>query len=429
MRKILTGAIVLAILCTVGIMTYTYFDLKNGIKYDEPWNQCVSIVTYNNGKYGVRNDSTGKIIGHFDDVMPYYSPDDIETNSLVIVKNNLRGYVSAKTGEMLFEPQFRYAWIDNAENNLAACVNCDLKMGFVNVMTGEIAIPFQYELEEDIFLPNGDPIFDFVFHNGICIIPGKNGKLGLIDETGKQLLPAIFSDIIDWREESHVIILEKNDEEEYVYNAFDRTLNVEYPFEYNVLYKCDFDNEKPTYIASTNDKYGILDQSLKEILSFKFDHIVDTYYNEAYIVKENGKYGVMSKSFDILIPIEYERINEIYIGKDKCLYGYVADINYTEKLFDSEGMLLSDFNVDTCEEYDSKLEYYIKKPGLEVLPDPLNGKDSPYIKYLLNNCWGVIDSRTQRVIVPAKYYKVEYLGRGNFACILGDKTSFITDNK
>lgn len=427
-RKILTGAIVLAILCTVGIMTFTYFELKFGIKYDESWNQNVSIVTYKDGKYGVRNDSTGNIMGHFDDIMPYYSPDEIETTSLVIVKDNLRGYLSAKTGEMIFEPQFLYAWIDNAENNLAACVNCEKKMGFVNLITKEIAIPFQYDFDEEIFLPNGEPLFDFVFHNGICITPGKNGKLGLIDETGKQLLPAIYSDIIDWKDGSQVIILEKDEGEAYVYNAYDRILKVEYPFEYNVLYKCNSDNENPTYIASKNDKYGILDSSLKEILTFKFDNIEYTEYNDAYILKENDKYGVVSKSCDIIIPIEYDRIKEIYIGDDKCHFGYVADINYTEKLFDYEGVLLSDFYVDTCEEYDLKLDSYVTKPGLEVLPDPLNGGDSQYIKYFFNGSWGIIDSRTKKVIVPAKYNQVEYLGQGNFACILGDKTNLIKDN-
>lgn len=427
-RKFISFVILLAILCTTSIMAYMYYTLKHGIKYEYPWNQYISIVTYNNGQYGIKNDSTGNIIGHFDNILPYLSPDGIESTSLVVVKDDMHGYVSAITGEMLFEPKFLYAWIDNAESNLAACVNHDNKMGFVNVKTKEIAIPFQYEFDENLFLSDGNPLFDFIFHNSICIVPGKNGELGLIDETGKQLLPSIYSDIINWEEDSKIIILEKNDGEDNVYNAYDRELDIELTFQYNTLYKCGNDNDEPKYIASYDNKYGILDHSLKEIVPFKYDDIDYSYNNDVYIVEENGKYGVLSNFFDIVIPIEYDGIKEIFIGKDECLFGYCADIDYTEKLFNSEGVLLSDFYVDTYEEYDSKLDYYIKRSGLEVLPNPLNEGNSPYIKYFLNGCRGVVDCRTKMVIVPAKYDEVEYLGQGNFACILGDKTSFIKDN-
>lgn len=428
-RKILSGVIVLAILCTAGIMGYSYFTIKYGIKYERTWNHCVSIVTYNDRRCGVRNNSTGKIVGRFDEVMPYSDPSDVETTALIVVKDGLRGYVSAVTGEIIFPPQFLYAWIDNAENNLAACVNSEQKLGFVNVKTKEIAIPFQYEFDGDILVPDGEPLFDFVFHNGLCIIPGENGNLGLIDENGNQLLPTEYSDIIDWRTNLPIIILERKDNDGCIlYSTCDRMFNMLLTLEYDSLYKCYSDIEEPIYIASRNGKYGILDSLLKEILPFKFDDIDRTDYNDAYIVQIDGKYGVLNESFDIIIPIDYEHIEERYIGDD-CGCGYVAVTNYTQKLFNSEGVLLNDFYVDTHEEYDPELDSRIARPGLEVVPEPFNRTASPYIKYLLDDCWGIIDGRTREVVVPARYDKIEYLGLGNFACILDDKTYLITDNK
>lgn len=288
-RKILSGAIVLAILCAVGIMGYSYFTLKYGIKYERSWNHCVSIVTYNDGQCGVR-DSTGKIVGRFDEIMPYSEPCDVKTTVLVVVKDGLRGYVSAVTGEIIFEPQFLYAWIDNAENNLAACVNSDHKLGFVNVNTKEVAIPFQYDLDEDILIPDGESLFDFVFHKGICIIPGKDGKLGLIDETGKELMPAEYSGIVGWREDTSIIILERKDGNGIIYGACDRDFNMLLPFEYDGLYESYYNNsEGPIYITSKDGKYSLLDASLKCVLPFKVDDIDSADYNEAYIVEINGK--------------------------------------------------------------------------------------------------------------------------------------------
>lgn len=141
------------------------------------------------------------------------------------------------------------------------------------------------------------------------------------------------------------------------------------------------------------------------------------------------KFGVLDESFNILIPIEYERIDEQYIGEDGCRYGYVAVANYTQKLFDSNGALLSDFYVDTIEEYDSTLDEYVENPGLKVIPELFNQGASPYIMYILDDCWGVIDGRTREVIVPAKYDKIEYLGHGDFACVLDCQTYLISHKK
>ena len=428
-RKILSGAIVLTILCAVGIVGYSFFTLKNGIKRERSWNHHISIVSYKDWDYGIRNDSTGKIVGRFDDVMPYFEPSDVAATVLVVVKDGLRGYVSAVTGEILFEPQFLYAWIDNAENNLAACVNSEHKLGFVNVNTKEIAIPFQYEFDEDIFIPDEYPKFDFVFHKGICIIPGEDGKLGLIDETGKELLPAEYSDIIDWREDSPIIILERMDDNGIRYGACDREFNMLLPFEYDILYAYDSDGENARYLALKDGKYSLLDDSLKDILPLKVDDFDTAYYSDAFIVEIDGKYGVLDESFNILIPIEYDQIEERYIGEDECLYGYTAVANYTQKLFDSNGALLSDFYVDTIEEYDSTSEEYVEHPGLKAIPELFNQGASPYIMYYFDDCWGVIDGRTREVVVPAKYEKIEYLGNGNFACVLDYKTYLISHKK
>ena len=135
---------------------------------------------------------------------------DKKSKSAVVVKDVKRGYISKETGEVIFEPQFKFAWVDNGVNDLAACVNEEDKLGFVNIKTKEIAIPFQFdydaiELNSYIYGYQWDFAncnFDFVFSNGWCLVPGVGGKLGLINESGEIVLPIKYYNIINWKDKN-----------------------------------------------------------------------------------------------------------------------------------------------------------------------------------------------------------------------------------
>lgn len=211
-KKIIIGSIVLLSAIVVVIMGYIGIRHKNACHILAYMNDSVAIIEYLDGKIGIKNEKTGKSAGKFDDILSDYYDKDIMT--IVVVDNGMRGYVSAVTGEMLFEPQFLYAWEVDSVSKLAACVNSDYKLGFVNIDTKEIAIPFKFDFDEDKFLYsnwNGyGSIFDFVFKNGWCIVPGNDGKLGLIDDKGEIVLPIKYTDIINWRDKhSDDIILKR----------------------------------------------------------------------------------------------------------------------------------------------------------------------------------------------------------------------------
>lgn len=527
--KSISIIILFTLLCGCGIMIYSYISLKHGVMHERLWNSYISIVKYNDGQYGIKEKGTGNTYGHYDEVLPYYNSNESESSSLVVIKDGLRGYVSSTNGELLFEPQFLYAWVDDSESNLAACVNQEYKLGFVNVRTKEIAIPFQYDFDENSLVPYGKPVWDFVFSNGLCIIPGENGLIGLIDSTGTQILPTIYSDIINWKDantpeiilkrpvfyggigiypksfsghmyvnyieentpaekcdklaESDIILKIKTDGDyvdvthldnnevialimgdigtsisllvqhengsieeislvreetgqvkKYIYGVCDRNFNVILPFEYDSLEKdwvAVYDMEPNIhlfgYIVSRSGKYGLLDTSFKERLPLKYDIIETSNYNNSYIVASNGKYGVLNESLETLLPLIYEQIDEIELDNEEGSFGYVAVKNYSPSLFSSTGELLNDFYVKTYYEFDSESDEYIEKPGLEAMIEPNQAMTSPYIQYNFNGYYGVIDGN-KRVVVPAKYDKIEYLGNGKFACILNDITFLLHDN-
>jgi hypothetical protein len=517
--KEIKTTIVLAFLAGLGILGYTFgnkwYSNKYGVKYCYDLSENLTVIVYNNGEIGIENNSTEKIVGRYNRVLRTSIPDESAHCIRIVIKDNLRGYISAETGEVIFEPQFLYAWIDDPESGLAACVNKDHKLGFVNVKTKQVAIPFQFDFDKDLFISFELPIFDFVFNNGICIVPGKGGKIGMIDTTGKLLLPAEYIDIINWRDATtpNIILKRKsfitgigihteycngyvkiqevikgspaffqgdlkandiilkvkqgNDKDyenvfnkdyenvlnlirgdkgtkvtllvkhengstqdvsinrdKYVYGVCDRNFKMTVPFEYNNFEKNAkfyFDEYKwkvKNYIVSKDGKYGILDTLFNTILPTEYDNI--EIRENSYIVKLNKKYGVLDNNFKPILPVEFDWINTMYTDNNYDNYTYLAKKDYAQKLYDGKGKILNDFYID----YDSETD--IEVSVFEPVFEPSRTELSGYIKYYLDGYYGIIDD-ARRIVIPAKYDKIEYLGNRNFSCTKNEYSILIKD--
>ncbi|MDR1583050.1 MAG: WG repeat-containing protein [Prevotellaceae bacterium] len=443
--KIVKAAIALAFLAGLGILGYTFgnkwYNKKYGIENRRNLSENLTVVEYNNGEIGIENNSVDKIVGRYDKVLRTFLPDEAAHCIRIVIKNNLRGYISAQTGEVIFEPQFLYAWVDDPASSLAACVNKDHKLGFVDVKTKQVAIPFQFDFDDDLFFGHyyyhseKFPILDFVFSNDICIVPGKDGKIGMIDKTGKLLLPAVYTDIINWRDANtpNIILKKQADKDsgyDYVYGVCDRNFKMIVPFEYNSFEKnweyedyADWNVKMKNYIVAKDGKYGILDTLFNEILPIKYDNIEVS--ENSYIVSLNDKYGALDNNFKTILPVEYDWIMATHTNGDFDNSKFIAKKDYVQKLYDEKGKILNDFYVENRSgEYDEDVE----KSAFESVFEPNKTTLSAYIKYYLDGNYGIIDG-AQRVVIPAKYDNVEYLGNGNFACTEGEHSFLIKDQK
>jgi hypothetical protein len=435
-------------------------------------------VKYKNGDIRIVNKTTNKKTMRYDKIITsvcynygcydYLEKIVDESSVIVVSKNDLCGYVSYLTGEEIFKPQFLYAWVDDVNSNLAACVNKNKKLGFVNIKTKEIAIPFQFNFDHRI-ITFDDYYYidiDIVFKNGVCKIPDKNGKLGIIDRSGTLLLPIEYDDIIDWDDENATyIILKKEINEDsdhpFVYGACDRNFNIIVPFEFHsfVKYKDESENLKG-YIVSIEDKYGILDTLLNETVPLEYDDI--WFIPKAYIyrIEQNKKHGLMDNDFNIVVPIEYDDIDfydyhfkvelDNKYGYYKLLqngkYETVLPVEYDfievagseiitlkdgiPKIFNETGKVISTFPINNVEvlyeisevvyeygynddeyayyEYDDEPVYIVKKREIH--------KKSSYFKFYVSNYYcGVVDADFN-IIIPAKYTDIEYIGNGFFEC-------------
>jgi hypothetical protein len=444
-KKIIKSIIILAVVAGIGILAYYYGTQWYHNKYGENYRWEISptlvAIQYHNGEVGILNTSTNKIMGRYDKILSshYYDMEDYdnatfvtwEGSVIIVVKNGLRGYLSDKTGAEIFKPQFTRAWIDGEESHLAACVNKEGKMGFINVKTKKVAIPFQFNFDEDSFIYDDwhqdKSIYDFIFCNGICIVPGEDGKLGIIDTTGRLLLPIEFSDIINWRDANtpHIILKKQIDYDDYddydddcydddgydddgngcLYGICDRNFNTIVDFQYSSFIKnTEYSNHGnifvKNYIVRKDGLWGILDTAFNVILPIKYDYIKAE--DNIFIVETDNKYGVLDSKLKTILPMEYDWISYQYISSEKGKF-IIAKKDYVQKLYDGTGKIIRNFYLET--------RRYIN------VFEPMYERDrlTSYVTFYLDGYYGVIEGM-QRVVIPAKYDEIEYLGGGRFAC-------------
>ncbi|MDR2129690.1 MAG: WG repeat-containing protein, partial [Odoribacteraceae bacterium] len=233
----------------------------------------------------------------------------------------------------------------------------------------------------------------------------------------------------------HIILKKRDKKNKYLYGVCDRNFNTIVPIEYNSFEKNvigfgerdDWSWDVKNYIVSKEGKYGILDTLFTTILPLQYDAI--EVCKNTYIVRLNYKYGVLDSDFSTLLPVEFDWIYATYIDDDHDNNNYIVKKDHVQKLYDEKGRLISDFYIEKRDrEYDDEKDEYVEKSAFEPVFEPNKTTLSAYIEYYLDGYYGIIDDAT-RVVIPAKYDKIEYLGNGNFACIKDESSFLIKDKK
>lgn len=99
----------------------------------------------------------------------------------------------------------------------------DGKIGFINV-ENEVVIPFRFDYSDECGIWD----LGYVFHDGYCVMTDKDGKLGIIDSTGRWVTEPLYDEILPLNENGYRIVITDGR-----YGIFDAGCNVVYPAEYN----------------------------------------------------------------------------------------------------------------------------------------------------------------------------------------------------
>jgi len=163
------------------------------------------------------------------------------------------------------------------------------KWGYVDQISNQTIIPFIY-----------DKAWSFN-KEGYGLVT-KNGKMGLIDETGKEILPIKFQ------------FIGNSTKEKYTRN---KTLKIN-----NRIF------------VKANNHWGMLDKNFKQKIAIKYENIKDftlktdldpkleespTNYKwlTFYKVKLNGKWGIMNEKEEFILDPKYDDVKKIGIFKER----------------------------------------------------------------------------------------------------------------
>jgi len=150
-------------------------------------NDDLVAVRTNDGKVSIKNAATGKVT--IKDIKIDWTAPSRNDSLAVFCSDNKRGYYNMYTGEIAVPAQYRRAWIFS--EGLAA-VQRNGNIGFIN-RRGDVVIDFKYPY-------HGNPLSNFIFEDGHCVVADTTGKCGVIDKVGSWLILPEYDNISSYKE-------------------------------------------------------------------------------------------------------------------------------------------------------------------------------------------------------------------------------------
>lgn len=207
----------------------------------------------------------------------------------------------------------------------------------------------------------------------------KNGKYGLTDLTGKEILSVEYDEIGAVKGIENALTIKQ--EEKYGIASDDGKIVIK-P-EYKEITNLGKDNKSGYIVQDNTGKYGVVDYSNNKILECKYDAIEKKSGNNMYVVTESGNIKVVDKS-----------------GKDILTKGFDSIFQISESVGDNAGVIFEKNN-----------KYgYMKETG-EILIDAsyekLQESKAGYLIAKENEKYGVIDLEKNEKI-PFDYTIITY---------------------
>lgn len=186
-RWLLLFLAVAIVATAVGVTATKVYKSKkhqNEYAYEYGYEPSDGPVSYSKGKSNIVNPATKEVIVKDIDWCHYSSNSD-EDPLVLFAKNGKRGFCNIVTNEVIVEPTtYTKAWVFS--EGLAA-VERKGYIGFVNA-NGKVVIDFRFPYR-------GNPLSEFVFHNGHCVVADSSNKIGVINQRGRWVIKPLYDNI------------------------------------------------------------------------------------------------------------------------------------------------------------------------------------------------------------------------------------------
>lgn len=281
-------------------------------------------------KYGYANEH-GTVV-----IAPAYDYAVAFSEGKAIVSKGSKSSIIDKSGKVLVADLGPGGGIYRFHSGLARCRSLDGQYGFLDE-TGKRVIPPQFDVADDfdnnraiVSLNNQygligkdgkfviEPKYDFIFNLGDGFYQTKDaeGKAGVVDSLGHELLPPVYDEVFHLQKPYFAV------EQNMLNGCFSITGKQIYPpVSVHSIY---FFNGR--CIVSDNGKNGIIDSLGQFILPAQYDSI-GVFFKGYATITQNNRFGAIDSTGKIIIAPQFDELRPVvngfavYRSKDK--FGYV----------------------------------------------------------------------------------------------------------
>ena len=159
----------------------------------------------------------------------------------------------------------------------------------------------------------------------------KNGKYGLINLEGTEILSCEYDKIDTIKGVKNSILVQKNNLYGLVNGIGDKIIEVNY----SEIQALSDEYTNGYIVKNAEGKKGVISATKEQILECKYADIKNLYDNSLYIVKQDEIWKIINKAGDKNIDVDYDDITSIngenIIIKSKNKFG-ISSIDKTEKV-------------------------------------------------------------------------------------------------
>lgn len=249
------------------------------------------------------------------------------------------------------------------------------------------------------------------FQEGSIIVK-KNGKFGLLDFNGDNLLPCEYDTITDLKRDSRVL------RKAGKYGIIN--------YDGSVIAECIHDScliPSPQYApVKLNGKWGIVNRAGEKVIQYKYEDISD-YDDTIFVAQYNGKYGIVDYTDHTLVDFKCDWIEARIYNTATYLVidGKIAIANYeykqvTEPLFSVS--LIGHYDQDGYASLkllnNNKYGMVRVEDGETVVPfeyDDMGWYSENLVRVCKDEKWGYVDNKGN-VIIPLKYADAKDFSEG-----------------
>ena len=377
---------VLGVIIAILVIIMVIVSIANVIKNGKDKNKVKSYsyyTVYENGKFGViNNDGETVITPEYTEIIAIPNK-DIPIFVCTYDVNDQEGTYKTKIinqkNEEIFKEYSKAEAIDNFdskqniwyEDNVLR-VQKDGKYGLID-FEGKEVLPCDYE--------------EIVALKGVTnnLLIKKDGKVGLVNEKGQTIINTEYKDIKTLKEgyKNEYIIV--NDNNQYGIISTTGTVIIEPKYE-DVKYL----NNSEMFAVKEAGVWKLINKDNQILIDGGYDNIIEA-KGENVVVEKAGKYGVVTTKNEEKIPVEYEQIKYTfsiyYIAKTGGKYGIInlnneqiKDFNYTNMNYIEKGdFIQADISDTETVIFDNNLSERISGIVSEI------NQEKGYIKVYTNN--------------------------------------------